>query len=355
VRAHELGHNFGAPHDGESGGACATAGSGHIMWPTVGGHSTFSSCSVGIMRSVLDSASCVVPAEYADVSVTPAESNLWVDGGVSFLLPWTVRASGTSATEDVAFQVTLSEGLGQSIDSISAEQGSCSVSGASASCRFGSLSPGETRSVTLTVRVMKPGNLSARGQVSAANDRLASNNTRDVTISVRSGVDAAVTLAAAATEVALGAPLQLDADIRSLRALAVRDAVVTLNLNQPVTSASLPGASCVINTRSVVCNLAELPAGEARRLTVVSTVNSPGPLYATVNVSATGDGDLSNNNASAQGWVQAERDLDITVGPAAVDLAVGERYEVPLLVRSRGSQALAGVSLLIAIPPGDLE
>ena len=187
-----------------------------------------------------------MPAEYADVSVTPAANNLKVDGGTPFELPWTVRASGTSAAAGRAPRDrSCPRNAGLSIDTISADQGSCSVAGTSASCSFGNLSPGEQRSVSLTARGTLAGNFSARARVSALNDQLTSNNSRELAVSVRSGVDAAVTLTAEAPEVALGAPLQIYADIRSLRSLAVRDAVLSLNLNQAVIAASLPGASCV--------------------------------------------------------------------------------------------------------------
>ncbi|HET9475051.1 MAG TPA: M12 family metallo-peptidase [Steroidobacteraceae bacterium] len=336
VMAHELGHNFGAPHDGASGGACQTVSGGFIMSPSVTGYATFSHCSLEVMRSALASASCVAPAEYADASVAPAANNLKVDTGVPFVLPWTVRAAGTSAAQDVLLEVMLPEGAGFSIDTISADQGSCSVAGTGASCTFGNLSPGEQRSVSLTARGTVAGSFSARAHVSALNDQLTSNNSRELAFSVRSGIDAAVTLSAETPEVALGAPLQFYADIRSLRSLAVRDAVLSLNLNQAVVAASLPGASCVPKARSVVCTLAELPAGESRRLTVSTNTIEPGPLYAAATVSAAGDGDLTNNSAYVQGWVQAERDLELTAGPASVELAVGGSYEVPLLVRARG-------------------
>ena len=350
VMAHERGHNFGAPHDGEAGGACAAVTGNYIMSPTVSGYSTFSQCSVSVMQEVLRSASCVAPAEYADVSLAPADNNLKAEGGVPFTLPWVVQATGTTPAVDARFEVSLPDGLGLSFIAASAELGSCTVAGTTASCSFGSLSPGERRTVNVTARGDVAGNFSASGRVTALNDRLASNNARDLVFSVRSGIDATVALSTDAPEVALGAPLQVFADLRSLRALSVRNAVLSLNLNQAVVAASVPGGSCVTNARSVVCTIAEVSAGETRRLTVTASTTSPGPLYASATVTAAGDGDLTNNSAQAQGWIQAERDIDVTAGPADVELAVGGTYEVPVLIRSRGTQPTGAVTLWITFP-----
>ena len=350
IMAHELGHNFGAPHDGEAGGACAATAGGHIMSPVVSGFATFSQCSRSVMQSVLETASCVTRADFADASLAADTASRTVDGGLSFELPWTIRSGGTSPVQDVVFTVSLPEGAGLSIDAISAEDGICSVTGTTASCSFGALAPGAQRAVRLTARGLVAGHVSARGRVNAGNDQLMSNNAREVAITIRSGVDAAVILAAESAEVALGESLQIFADVSSLRALPLRDAVISLNLNQSVTSASLPGANCVARSYSVTCTLAELPGGDTRRLTVMTNTVAPGPLYAAANVTAAGDGDLTNNSSTARAWVQAERDVELTAGPAAVELAVGDVYELPLVVRSRGPQATAAVTLLVSLP-----
>lgn len=62
VLAHELGHNFGADHDGESGEGrtCPNQTGTWLMSPTVGGTDQFSPCSVNVVSQQIASASCLV-------------------------------------------------------------------------------------------------------------------------------------------------------------------------------------------------------------------------------------------------------------------------------------------------------
>ena len=51
VAAHEIGHTFGAPHDGDANGACASTPTTFLMAPNINGSSRFSACSLGEMEA----------------------------------------------------------------------------------------------------------------------------------------------------------------------------------------------------------------------------------------------------------------------------------------------------------------
>lgn len=73
IFAHELGHNFGAPHDNQSGSACSATPSGFVMNPNInGGSSTFSSCSIATMQPVIANAlgNCIVEVAMRAPTIT---------------------------------------------------------------------------------------------------------------------------------------------------------------------------------------------------------------------------------------------------------------------------------------------
>src|SRR5688572_11998582 len=161
------------------------------MSPSISGFANFSQCSINVMSRVLDDASCVTPADYADAALS-AGSTVHTEGGLPFVLPFLVRSAGTQAATDVSLTVTLPANAGLTLEAAAAEGASCSISGLTASCDFGTIAVGEQRAAGVTARATLAGTLTARGRVSASNDSMTSNNARDLGVSVRSGVDAAV-------------------------------------------------------------------------------------------------------------------------------------------------------------------
>ena len=350
IMAHELGHNLGASHDGEPGTPCASTGAGFIMASAVSGYATFSQCSIDTMQAVIAAASCVTPAQYADVTVDREVNSVSGEGGLPFTLPFTVSSTGNVSAQDAQISVTLPASTAYTIESVSSTLGGCSISGLTATCAMGDLAAGSSAQVNVVGRGTRAATFTAQATVTASNDRLTSNNNRQLPVSLRSGIDARLALSASTADVALGAPLEVFADVSSLRAMAVSNATLSLNLNQPVSSATLAGASCAVNASSVVCSIAEIPSGATRRLTVLATAQTAGALFASGSVSAAGDGDLTNNNASTSGWVQAARDVELTTPVPVVDLGVGAIHEIPYTLRARGHLPTGDVVLLLTLP-----
>ncbi|MGI9333762.1 MAG: M12 family metallo-peptidase, partial [Gammaproteobacteria bacterium] len=61
IVAHEIGHNFGAPHDNQRDSACEGTPGRFLMNSTINGSDEFSSCSLSQIQPNVDAASCLKP------------------------------------------------------------------------------------------------------------------------------------------------------------------------------------------------------------------------------------------------------------------------------------------------------
>lgn len=100
IAAHEIGHNFGAPHDNQSNSACSSTPSGFIMNPSVSGSAnTFSSCSLSQMAPTIAAASCVRTSDGGGggaTAVSVAQTSAAAGSNISVSWSGIVNASPTN-------------------------------------------------------------------------------------------------------------------------------------------------------------------------------------------------------------------------------------------------------------------
>lgn len=114
LTAHEMGHQWNAPHDNQSGSACESTPSGFIMNPSIGSQPLqFSDCSIGRMTTYrTNSTSCVptptsAPFVRADSARIFSGQTVDIDvlrndasncGDITFALPTTTTPHGSLST-----------------------------------------------------------------------------------------------------------------------------------------------------------------------------------------------------------------------------------------------------------------
>lgn len=94
VTAHELGHNFGAPHDNQSGSACVATPGIYLMNPSINGSDQFSDCSLSQMAPLVNSGACLVSVD-APVIVSTPNTNAVYGAPYSYDSDGKVEATGS--------------------------------------------------------------------------------------------------------------------------------------------------------------------------------------------------------------------------------------------------------------------
>lgn len=348
VMAHELGHNFGAPHDAESGSACAATPPSFLMAPQLNFSSTFSTCSLQQMQPRIAAASCVVPSRNRDVAVSVPATTLQTIVNEPFEVPIDLLSVGD--TDAVNLILTVSETLGLNILSASLPGAACTV-GRDVRCELPALAAGASARLTLRASYGSTGQFSIVAQVLSSNDVNSSNDRGVARFEAVTGRALQVIPRSVPVSVTRGDPFEVDFDVAAIGTQAVPnvDVDVTLTLGR-ATAASIEGGSCALtaNFQQVIhCTTSSVAPGTARRLHAQLISDLIG--QSNGSVQAREQGAVSGIASAFSLNTRPARDIELSTDQLNRVTAVGVDAVWPIEVRSAGTHAVDDVRVQLEV------
>lgn len=334
VAAHELGHNFGADHDGDPQGSCAnTPSSGYLMAPIVSGTDDFSTCSITRMRAEAQRASCITSLPPANVRL-PELGSARRPLGVPFQWELQVANAGGLTARNVRAELTLPSELVIALASVVG--GSCTSGGGGVQCELGDLAGGNSRPIQLELSSTVAGTNAITARVTADNDSNQKDNDGSGAIVIEASADVAVSLHGPSTAAANQA-FTVGFDVANVAADNAGTVTVAIDIPAGTTvgSASLANGSCTTGAGQIECTLAPLGPGSTASGSVSLTASVPG--NAALHAAVSGDYfDPNGANDTAE--------LIVTVGSASSPASAPP-------AASSGGGGSVGLLLLLALAP----
>jgi hypothetical protein len=339
VAAHEMGHNFGADHDGDAQGSCAnTPSSGFLMAPVVSGTDDFSQCSLTRMRQSAQHAACITNLPPANVSIPSDLGITRRQLGTSFTWQLPIANAGGLSSSNVRAELTLPATL--TIVDASVNGGSCLSGGGVVECELGEITGGTVRTIDLELTGNSAGSHAVTAYIDADRDSDSSDNEGSGAIAVEAPADVSVALrgpsAATANE-----KFTVSFDLANV---ATDNAgTVTVKIDIPagtaVSSASLANGTCTSNVVGIECTLAPLAAGATASgsLSLTSSAAGNAALHATVSGNYF---DTNTANDTAELVVAVSGGASLAVQPPPASSASGG-----------GGGGSIGLLLLLALAP----
>lgn len=190
IMAHELGHNFGAGHDGEPGSACAATPATYLMAARLSYARDFSPCSIQSMTPVISGASCKTAILASDVRlIAPNVAGpAWY--GEPLQLNYSVYNAGAeSALENLVSFSSNNPDVVVINDMANHYCASISTAGTTTTCDLQSIHAGQAFPIVVHITPSTTETLMIDAAVTAANDADASNNVSTLEVDVLPATD----------------------------------------------------------------------------------------------------------------------------------------------------------------------
>lgn len=309
IAAHEIGHNFGADHDGDATGTCATAPLTHIMAPSVNSNNdTFSACSIGVMQSHAAGASCVTQLPSTDISVSFADPDSTVLLGNAVQVTADLENKGTQDALNVVADIALPG----NVTFVDATGASCTSGGGSLNCQVGTVAGGSAVAIVVSADTTSVGSGSFDATVTADADDRPSNNQDSVQLAVDPAVNLVIN-ALAATRVDVDTSTNISVAIENASILDATDVTLSISLNAALqaNSASWSIGSCTVAAQQVDCQAGSFANQSSSTFNINVTGLATGNKGYTVSLaSAEADADPSDNSATGTVTVSAPQGKD---------------------------------------------
>ncbi|HSM31392.1 MAG TPA: M12 family metallo-peptidase [Woeseiaceae bacterium] len=320
VAAHEIGHNFGAPHDGTSGNCSSvdTSSNDYLMEPTLNGSSTFSQCSLDEMSDDIANASCITPLPSVDMSFGLGDPLPSVLLGNTATVTFDVVNGGTLPASNVTADFELPANI--SLISAAASMGSCTDGGGMVNCAIGEVQGTTTITVTLTSDTVAVGSGTFNANVSADIDDDTTNNQSSLTLTVQPAVNLSIT-PPTARQVRVDQSTALTALIENTSILDATGVSLSATLSSGLRadSASWPLGTCTVSSNQVDCVGTNFAALSNVTLSLGVTALTEGTKTVNFSMSSTEDeADPANNSASATVNVSAPAQEESSGGGAGL-------------------------------------
>ena len=271
IMAHELGHNFGAPHDGGPG-PCVSTPPNYIMAPQFDiADQEFSQCSVEQMQPGLTSA-CIDVLAPADVELRTVSAP--ADAMVGEVFSVFISIDNPSPTDVYGVEMTT-EGTNLSYTSLSTGTPgvSCLIQTPTAArCRTTVLPSGESLQIQISARMSSAMSTTLSVAVRSLSDPDATDNTATYTLAVRPFVDLVAAFSPAPEYVRVGQEADYAATVRNDGSMTATNGRAVVGVSRPllsVVSMSTGVGTCTPNaSQQYLCPLGNLAPGEMRTISL---------------------------------------------------------------------------------------